>query len=350
MLYKPDWPQAQERFLAWWEGEVLDRPCLSVTAPRRPPGALGKPRREIPLPPPEQYWTDPDYLIASEEANCEATWFGGEAFPCRTLLIGYAYLDAEPVFKYETIWSTARLERWEDCPRPPLGPEMKRWAKTLEIVEAFAAAGEGKWFCSIPTIGTASDALSLLRTPGQLCLDLLDCPDQVYAARDQLTDLWFDCYEQCHQIIQRHMTGSTSWLPLWSPGRSYTLQSDFSCMIGPRLFADFVAPHLARETAFLDHALYHLDGPGAIQHLDAVLDVPGMRGIQWVAGAGQPGPLEWPQVLHRVQERGKLLHISIEAKEVERALEMLRPEGLFLATWCNSIEEGQALLDLARKR
>jgi hypothetical protein len=344
MLYKPDWSQAQARFLAWWEGEVVDRPCLSVTAPN------GKPPRDIPVPPPEQYWTDPQYLVESQEAACETTWYGGEAFPCRTLLVGYAYLDDRPVFKHETIWHTRYLEQYEDCPQAPLREGYPWWQRTLEVTEAFAAAGEGKWWCSIATIPTGSDMLSSLRTPRQLCLDLIDCPEQVYAARDRITGIWKDCYDKLHGAIQQHMTGSSSWLPLWSPGKSYTLQSDFSCMIGPAMFADFVVPHLADEAAFLDHAFYHLDGPGAVQHLDAVLDVPGIRGIQWVPGAGQPGCLEWPEVLHRIQERGALLHISIGADEVERALEMLKPEGLFIATGAGSIEEGEALLKLAQNR
>jgi hypothetical protein len=31
---KEDWPAAQRRFIAWWQGAVLDRPGLQVTAPR----------------------------------------------------------------------------------------------------------------------------------------------------------------------------------------------------------------------------------------------------------------------------------------------------------------------------
>ena len=34
MLYKPDWEQARQRLVAWWEGEILDRAVIQVTARR----------------------------------------------------------------------------------------------------------------------------------------------------------------------------------------------------------------------------------------------------------------------------------------------------------------------------
>lgn len=34
MSFKPDWEQAAQRFEAWWAGEVLDRVCLQVYAPK----------------------------------------------------------------------------------------------------------------------------------------------------------------------------------------------------------------------------------------------------------------------------------------------------------------------------
>jgi hypothetical protein len=44
------------------------------------------------------------------------------------------------------------------------------------------------------------------------------------------------------------------------------------------------------------------------------------------------------------------LHISIPADDVERALDMLKPEGLFLATGAKSVEEADALVELAQKK
>lgn len=58
MLYKPDWEEAQERYRAWWAGEVLDRCAMAVTAPR-----ADAPDQPPPSPPatPLARWTDLDY-------------------------------------------------------------------------------------------------------------------------------------------------------------------------------------------------------------------------------------------------------------------------------------------------
>lgn len=78
MLYKEDWEQAKERFLAWWNGEIIDRVSLQVRAPR-------KNYRPRPLTPPsslEARWTDIDWNLERAEESFKATFFGGEAFPC----------------------------------------------------------------------------------------------------------------------------------------------------------------------------------------------------------------------------------------------------------------------------
>ena len=36
MKYKPDWPDACERWTALWEGRCKDRPCMVVRAPGKP--------------------------------------------------------------------------------------------------------------------------------------------------------------------------------------------------------------------------------------------------------------------------------------------------------------------------
>lgn len=36
MRYKDDWPEARQRLCALWAGEMLDRPCMAVMAPREP--------------------------------------------------------------------------------------------------------------------------------------------------------------------------------------------------------------------------------------------------------------------------------------------------------------------------
>jgi len=39
LAFKPDWEETKQRYLAWWQGELLDRCCVAVTAPKANPPA-----------------------------------------------------------------------------------------------------------------------------------------------------------------------------------------------------------------------------------------------------------------------------------------------------------------------
>ncbi len=91
--------------------------------------------------------------------------------------------------------------------------------------------------------------------------------------------------------------GNACWGPVWSPGKGYMLQCDFSYMISPRMFRRFVMPDLEACCAHLDYAFYHMDGKGELAHLDQLFSLERLRGIQWQPGDGQPMAEAWPEVL-----------------------------------------------------
>jgi hypothetical protein len=55
-------------------------------------------------------------------------------------------------------------------------------------------------------------------------------------------------------------------------------------MISPQMFERFVLPDLLACCEFLDYAFYHLDGKGQLPHLNMLLALERLRGIQWVPG------------------------------------------------------------------
>ena len=344
MLYKPDWEATQERFLAWWAGQVMDRVAMSVTAPN---GQVVRP-----VTPPEDPWRlhgDPEYHVQRCESGFAATHYAAEAFPCMTLLIGYAFLGTPATFTPRTIWLHPVIEDpWRDL--PVFDMANPGWQRMAAVVRTLVEAGRDRWVTTFPTVPTPTDLLSGLRGNQRLCVDMLDRPEWVTLALDYLTGIWTRAYGELGVMLETRERGSSAWLPLWSPGRSITLQCDFSCMISAEMFRRFVVPEQQALARWLDNCIYHLDGPGAIHHLDALLEVPEIKGIQWVPGAGQPPPLDWLPLLRRIQSAGKLLHISIAAADVERALEELRPEGLLIATGCASVQEADDLVRLALKR
>jgi hypothetical protein len=140
---------------------------------------------------------------------------------------------------------------------------------------------------------------------------------------NSITRLWLRYYDELYTLIEPGGRGTTPWASIWSPARCYMLQSDFAYMISPRMFERFVLPDLAACCEKLDHAFYHLDGVGQLCHLDMLLSLERLRGIQWIPGDGQPPPEGWLPVLQRIRDASKLcqLYVSPEgARTIVREL------------------------------
>src|ERR1039458_2135878 len=81
LLYKPDWEEAKQRYLAWWAHDYFGRCALSVTAPKKNPPAMPEPPRAKSI---EQQWYDLDFISARQDYYMSHTFFGGEALPIWT--------------------------------------------------------------------------------------------------------------------------------------------------------------------------------------------------------------------------------------------------------------------------
>ena len=353
LLYKPDWAETKERFLAWWAHEDFGRCGLAVTSPKdgaRPASPPAYPEKI------EDRWLDFDYLHAVNEFRLSRTFFGGESFPLWTP--GYpgwdfipAYLGARVDLKEETGWVHPLIEEGEladlDMTSLVIDPE-NQWWNFAEKMHRFAVTeAHGKSLPGMQAIGGSGDTLAGLRSTNRLLFDVMECPEQVRAFEMYLMKQWMEVHDKFHQIIHDAAEGSTSWFPLWAPGRFYPMQNDFSYMISPRMFEDLFLPALEMQSDYLDYSVYHVDGVAAFAHIDAICSLPRLQAIQILPGAGKPSPLHYMDVLKKVQKAGKNLHISIPCEEVETALENLSSRGLFIDTRCGTEEEARTLLHRA---
>ena len=353
LKYKPDWEETKGRYLAWWAGEALDRCAISVTAP-----VNEIPEGPVPVRPdtPYERWTDLDYLSACNEYGMSRTFCGGEAFPIWTL--GYPGHTSIPTFlgcaldlDFDTGWWNPVVtgESLEQVLNLRIDPENEWWKFTFKALERAVKESE---CCCIPSIGAfggCGDTLAALRGTDRLLLDVIDRPDEVYAAEQYLMDMWFEVYDTFYNIIHEVSGGSTCWFDLWSPGKFYAAQNDFAYMISPKLFSSIFLPAIERQTRFLDNCVYHVDGIGNFLHVPALCELSNLQALQILPGAGKPSPLHYMDTLKYVQNAGKNLHISIPAVEVETALTELSSKGLFIQTWCGSETEARELLKNAYK-
>lgn len=350
MKYKPDWLEAEERLTALWRGQALDRPCMAVRAPsgRNVPGP-GEPQTA------EQKWLDPDWILPHLLADVENTWWGGEALPSGLLMGGWTVcLGGKPRFELETIW----FEPFSvDFAKPSpfiLAPD-DPWQRKYErlYLAAIGAAGWDDFLIGSPGGLPANDLLSMHMGTSSFLLALVDEPQwmeeailrgarQLVTARRRL--------QESARKRHRFWYGNAGWMPFWAPEPYLSTQSDVSCMLSPEMFERFVVPELDLYGNEFGAMWYHLDGGDARQHLPRLLSLPYMRVVQYVPRPCEPPNGEGHLDLYReIQEAGRIVHVQVDAKQVEPLVRGLDPSLLMLQVMCASVEEGTELLAAAKR-
>ncbi len=362
LIYKEDWQEAERRCEAWWHGEIIDRAVIQVTAPRPTAGpeyaSLSSPRGAITDEGELFRWfTDPDLVIPRQEKLIEQTYYGGEAFPTMTpvninmVAILAAYLGApyRLVPGSDTAWAEPLFEDWDTRPRLAFDPGNPWWQISKRLLDAGSQRAPGCYYVSVPDLNAPTEVVALLRGTEPLLIELLERPEEIKLAVDEANAAWLRAWEASTGVIHQWIGGYFYWINIWSDVPSIDLQCDISCMVSPRIFQDVFLPAIEQQTRWIERTIYHLDGPGAIRHLDALLALPRLDGIQWVPGAGEAPMSQWIPLLRRIQAKGKLLVLSCEPREVETLLTELEPEGVCLQTSCPTQELAEELVRNAAK-
>ena len=348
MKYADDWVKIQERFKAFWANDIVDRCCVKVTAPRENTKYKVFDRSDL-----RKFWMDPQCVLERHEDFFEKTFFGGEAFPKIWVNPGpgitSAYLGCEVNFSENTIWFKPFINDWE-TDTFEFNSESEWWITTKELTRELCAMSKGNFLVSITDLSGAADIMCHMRGTGELCMDLVEKPDEAKKARDSIMDVLYRCYDELYNITYENCQGSTHWLNLWAPGKHLILQCDFSTMISPRMFEEFFLPEIQNHCKFFEYPIYHLDGPDEIKHLDMLLEIKELKAIQWVPTPGQGDPRMWMPMFKKIQTAGKSLYFELNPwcgssyKDIEYVLQELSPKGLFLDTSCETEEEARWLL------
>ena len=238
---EPQLSRALLRNEAFWNGELDEGPLLWITVPgAKPVPPVPEPARD------EELWTNVDYVIAATEAALRGTHYAGDALPVFCPWLGpdqfAAWLGADLELRPRqfTSWSTPFVQDWDEHPQLRIDPENRWWRLYLQVVQESVRAGAGKWVTGYPDLHTGIDALSALRGPENLALDLVQHPAAIERAMAQLTELWKFVVDTVSDIVVPAGQGTSNWTMGWSKRRFLCVgQNDFSCMISPAMFETF---------------------------------------------------------------------------------------------------------------
>lgn len=116
------------------------------------------------------------------------------------------------------------------------------------------------------------------------------------------------------------------------------MQCDFAAMISPSMFAEFVVPALRRQCRWLDHSLFHLDGPSCICHIDHLLAIAELDAVQWAPSVSQPGAgnSKWFNLYEQI----------LSAGEAKRTFDTFGSKGIYLSLNVTSEVEADDITSL----
>ncbi len=346
---KPDYEQTKKRIDAFWVRQLIDRPVVQFILPKPP-------SEQQPLPPsrhasPAERWMDAGYQAELALAALKNGLYPGDTLPIAWPNLGpeifAAFYGCPLAFgDYGTSWTAPILKDW-----PLAGSIQLDWKncyleKLMEMTDALLETGRGRFIVGMTDWHPGGDALAALRDPQNLALDLVEHPAEVKDMLSQLERDYFAVYDLFYEKLRQAGQPVTAWINLACDGKYYIPSNDFSAMISAAMFEEFFLPGIRRECQFLEHSIYHLDGPAAIRHLDVLLpQVPELDAVQFVPTVGDEAVKKWAPLYRHIQAAGKGVHFTCSIAEIDDVIELLKPEGLYLLVKdAPSLEAAEAAL------
>ena len=320
LKYKPDFEEIKKRWNYFWNNQLYKRPimlssCYKNLQNNQFPGlfSLRYYRAYNGL------WNQQLTLFNEFTENID---FLGDLIPCFAPDFGpnqfAAFYGADLKFSEDskhTSWVEPIIDDWNKFLPLKFNPKNETFQKLLDYIRFVANDSKGKYLvCDIDKHSNI-DTLLALRGAEKLCMDLYDRPEIIEKA---MLDLRKDFPEICEYIykagVDNNGIGTTNW-GVYSEKKFGIVQADFICMMSPAMFRKFVLPAIEEEIEYYDYSYFHLDGPGALKHIDDILSIKKLRILQWVPGDGQKPNFQWLDVLKKAQKAGKAVTVFGNGQE-----------------------------------
>ena len=382
MKYKSNWEETKDKWRGYWKQANTGRPLMSIIA-RKPEiedayqeaKAEGKTMYEAvcqgldsTLPESliytsvEDKYQNPNRMVQRYRHFCETHEFLAESFPNINVDFGpgsmAGYLGSNIVFNEDTVWFEECVDDWNDFPKISFNPDNKWWKKHYQLVKDIERLVDGDFYIGMPDIMENIDVLASLRGAQNMIFDMIDNPDIVSERIKEVTQAYFDYYDRFFDLIYNEKDKGSAYtvFQIWGEGRTAKLQCDFSVMMSPDYFKDFIVESLRQQAKKLDCVLYHLDGPDSIKHLDAIMEIEEIDALQWTSGDHGPDGTfeEWYTIYDKARAAGKSIWVKVYSggfddwiKNVDRLVKRYGSHSLFFHFPEMSLKQAEKLLSYA---
>ena len=306
-----DWARIKKAHKAWWNGE-LERPLVQVRATVRPLDERAA--RSAPLLSQENcadFSYSPEALIDRLDAELSRYEFLMDAYPMVNFNafgpgVAAAFCGAKLDASSGRVWFFPEEQKPIEEISIQYDPE-NIWVNRIKAI--YRAGGErwkGNVLMTMPDLGGVLDIVATFVGTENLLMALYDEPDEVKRLTREAHTAFMAAYRDLSRTLEEiGNPGFSDWNSLYSETPSYVTQSDFSYMIGPEMFREFVFGDLQLSCMELDNVIYHMDGIGQIPHLPQLLSMKNLKAIQWVPGDGQKQGAYWMDIYRQILGSGR---------------------------------------------
>jgi hypothetical protein len=334
----------EERLRNWWNNGGQERPCILAAIPR--PAADLRQADDL-----QRHWLDPDFIIGRKMREIDSMDYFGMAVPQHyvdhgsSAMAGVLGCPLEFVDR-ETIWAHPRFDSLDAMFDADIGTDGPVYDHIRDITRRSAALAKGHHFLAPFALEGLSDLMAALYGMENFLMDLLERPDDVARMMRRLNEIWLRTFSEIQGIIRESGNpGGIGWVGIWAPGSTFPLQEDVSYNFGPELFRKLLVPHIREQIAAMEYSFFHVDGVGMIPHLDALLEIPELRAIQWQPGAGKESLPQWYGLLRKILASGKSLQVYARAAEVDDLVRHVGADRLLIILQNPTREEALCLAD-----
>lgn len=228
-----------------------------------------------------------------------------------------------------SLWAAPCLTSYAGRAPVRLDPANPWLLKLLEFTRMLVELSDGRFPVSLPLTRGPLDVLSAMRGPRDMCLDLIDQPDEVAAVLDEIATLWIAANRAALELIPPFHGGYASRLKMWAPGPAVTPQNDISSAVSPRAYAHFALPCDRRMVGSFPYSSFHLH---ATEHhqIGNLLTLDDLTAVQTFLDCGEDQALMdavLAAVRHALRSRPVIVG-PLDIAAAERCLRELPPAGL----------------------
>ena len=344
--WKPNLEETKRRYVDWWNHKGI---VLNMWEHFQE-GV--KPHADVPKPAPpkdlNQKWFDPQWRADYLDWYVAHSSLMADMLPVANTQLGPGSLAAilGGVFEggEDTIWIHPDPNYSDDI---VFNPEHPNWLLHKELLKACKAKAQGHYYVGMPDLMEGLDVLAAIKGTDKVLLDTVMQPEVLEHQMQQINDIYFHVFDELYDIIREGDEMAFCYFSSWAPGKMSKLQSDISTMISIDDYRRFVQPFIREQCQKIDYTLYHLDGVGAMHHLDALLEIEELNAIQWTPGVGEPqgGSPKWYDLYKKILAGGKsIMACWVTLDELKPLLDNIGGEGVHIEMdFHNEREVEQAL-------